>query len=125
MSMDQRRILIADDEAALRFLLSETLEDEGYDITAVGDGTEAMARLAERTYDLVILDYMMPGYTGVDICRWLRGSGGSNAGKPVLLLSAKATDKDKQRAEEAGVTRYVVKPFSPLQLIEIVGECLQ
>ncbi|SDB99303.1 Response regulator receiver domain-containing protein [Paenibacillus sp. UNCCL117] len=123
--MNPRKILLADDEEALRFLLTETLADEGYDIMEAADGQEAVELLSENDYDLVILDYMMPERTGVEVCEWLRSQPGSNRNAPVILLTAKALDKDRERAREAGVTQYIVKPFSPLQLVETVEELIE
>lgn len=122
--MPGKKILLADDETALRFLLTETLADEGYAITETEDGQQAKDKLQQETYDLVILDYMMPEKTGVEVCEWLRGSDSPNRDIPVILLTAKALEKDKEKAKAAGVTSYVVKPFSPLQLIDTVGSLL-
>lgn len=122
--MSSYQILIAEDEPALRFLLLETLEDEGYQVTEAEDGGLAREKLAGQSYDLIILDYMMPEATGIEVCEWLRGSGGINEDKPVILLTAKAQEKDRIRAEQAGVTLYISKPFSPLQLLDAVEELL-
>ena len=122
--MTVKTILLADDEASLRFLLTETLEDEGYAISEAEDGRQAKELLEKTAFDLVILDYMMPELTGVEVCEWLRGSVSPNRDIPVILLTAKALEKDKERAKAAGVTSYIVKPFSPLQLIDDVGKLL-
>ncbi|WP_046213735.1 response regulator transcription factor [Paenibacillus wulumuqiensis] len=122
--MSSFRILIAEDEPALRFLLLETLEDEGYQVTEAEDGGLAREKLAEEPYDLIILDYMMPEATGIEVCEWLRASDNVNMDKPVILLTAKAQEKDRIRAEQAGVTLYISKPFSPLQLLDAVEELL-
>ncbi|WP_458122568.1 response regulator transcription factor [Paenibacillus sp. Z6-24] len=122
--MSSFRILIAEDEPALRFLLLETLEDEGYQVTEAEDGGLAREKLADQPYDLIILDYMMPEATGIEVCEWLRASDSVNADKPVVLLTAKAQEKDRIRAEQAGVTLYISKPFSPLQLLDAVEELL-
>ncbi|MCY9657934.1 response regulator [Paenibacillus chondroitinus] len=119
------KILLADDELALRFLLTETLSDEGYEITEVEDGQQAIEQLQKASFDLVILDYMMPERTGVEVCEWLRQSDNANRDLPVILLTAKALDKDKEKAKAAGVTTYIVKPFSPLQLLDTVGHLLE
>lgn len=118
--MANYKILLADDEAALRFLLTETLADEGYDITEAEDGQEALTHLQAERYDLIILDYMMPERTGVEVCEWLRANENPNRQAPVILLTAKALEKDRERAKAAGVTQYIVKPFSPLQLVDTV-----
>lgn len=123
--MSAYKILLADDELALRFLLTETLSDEGYVITEVEDGQQAIDQLSQEAYDLIILDYMMPEATGVEVCTWLRQSDNVNRDLPVILLTAKALEKDKEKAKAAGVTTYIVKPFSPLQLLDTIGQLLQ
>ncbi|NOU99879.1 response regulator [Paenibacillus planticolens] len=123
--MSVYKILLADDELALRFLLTETLSDEGYEITEVEDGQQAIEQLQIESFDLIILDYMMPERTGVEVCEWLRQSDNANRDLPVILLTAKALDKDKEKAKAAGVTTYIVKPFSPLQLLNTVGQLLE
>jgi CheY-like chemotaxis protein len=122
--MKSQKILLADDELALRYLISETLIDEGFDITEASDGQEAIDSLQEDEYDLIILDYMMPAKTGIEVCAWLRNSNSVNKLKPVLLLTAKALDKDKEQALAAGVTTYYLKPFSPLQLISTIKQMI-
>ncbi len=119
--MPNKKILIAEDEMVLRFLLTETLEDEGYDIDEAEDGKLAMDSLRYGEYDLIILDYMMPEATGIEVCRWLRAQGGINAEKPVILLTAKAEEKDRELAMQVGVSRFVSKPFSPIELTAIVS----
>ncbi|NEW08151.1 response regulator [Paenibacillus sp. SYP-B3998] len=123
--MSVYKILLADDEIALRFLLTETLSDEGCEITEAEDGQQAIDQLQKQAYDLVILDYMMPERTGVEVCEWLRQSDNINRDLPVILLTAKALDKDKEKARAAGVTTYIVKPFSPLQLLDTVQQLLK
>lgn len=117
-------LLIAEDEATLRFLLTETLADEGYTVTETSDGREAKSQLEQEAFDLIILDFMMPELTGVEVCEWLRNSDNPNRDKPVILLTAKAQDKDRERAKQAGVTAYIVKPFSPLHLLDIVEQLI-
>jgi CheY-like chemotaxis protein len=123
--MSAYKILLADDEIALRFLLTETLSDEGYDITEVEDGLQAVQHLEINIYDLVILDYMMPERTGVEVCEWLRNSTNPNRDLPVILLTAKALEKDKDKAKSVGVSTYIVKPFSPMQLVDTVRQMIE
>lgn len=120
-----KKILIAEDEIALRFLLSETLVDEGYEVKETADGQEAIERLQEETYDLIILDYMMPEKTGVEVCSWLRKTDNPNQQTPVILLTAKAQEKDRQNALDSGVNAYVTKPFSPLKFLQVIEEVLE
>lgn len=123
--MSDYRILLADDELALRFLLTETLADEGYEITEAEDGKEALNHIQSTRYDLIILDYMMPEFTGVEVCEWLRTQSNPNQETPVILLTAKALEKDRERAKKAGVSTYIVKPFSPLQLVDVVQQLIE
>ncbi|MEJ8304882.1 response regulator [Saccharibacillus sacchari] len=123
--MRKRKILIAEDEMVLRFLLTETLEDEGYEIDEAEDGKLAMESLKYGEYDLIILDYMMPEATGIEVCDWLRSEKGVNADKPVILLTAKAEEKDRERAMQVGVSKFVSKPFSPIELTEIVRQLVE
>lgn len=123
--MVQQRILLADDEMALRFLLSETLSEEGYAISEAEDGGEAVRLLQQESFDLIILDFMMPEKTGVEVCEWLRAEADNpNTKAPVILLTAKALEKDRELAKSAGVTAYIVKPFSPMQLLQVVEELI-
>ncbi|MEK3910808.1 response regulator [Paenibacillus sp. FSL H7-0331] len=123
--MSNYNILLADDEMALRFLLTETLADEGYNITEAEDGKEALDYIKSNKYDLIILDYMMPELTGVEVCEWLRNHDNPNQQSPVILLTAKALEKDRDRARTAGVSTYIVKPFSPLQLADTVQQLIE
>lgn len=123
--MSNYNILLADDEMALRFLLTETLADEGYNITEAEDGKEALDYIKSYKYDLIILDYMMPELTGVEVCEWLRNHDNPNQQSPVILLTAKALEKDRDRARTAGVSTYIVKPFSPLQLADTVQQLIE
>lgn len=123
--MSNYNILLADDEMSLRFLLTETLADEGYHITEAEDGKKALDNIKSNKYDLIILDYMMPELTGVEVCEWLRNNENPNQQVPVILLTAKALDKDRDRARTAGVSTYIVKPFSPLQLVDTVQQLIE
>lgn len=123
--MNNTRILIAEDEAVLRFLLTETLEEEGFEVTEAEDGGEAAALLASEAFDLIILDYMMPEATGIEVCEQLRSGNGPNATKPVILLTAKVQEQDRIRAKNAGVSRFMAKPFSPIQLLEEIEGLMQ
>lgn len=118
--MENKKILLADDEAALRFLLTETLADEGYDVSEAEDGQEAMQKIEQEKYSVIILDYMMPEKTGIEVCHWLRQNDNPNRETPVILLTAKAQEKDRERAKEVGVTTYIIKPFSPFLLLDVI-----
>ncbi|MFT7772758.1 response regulator transcription factor [Roseateles sp.] len=116
-----KTILIVDDHADIRRLLRMTLEFEDYEIFEAGDGEAALRFLAERHADTVLLDVMMPGpLNGLDVCRRIRaGDQGHKA--HVLLLSARGQASDREAGLQAGADAYLVKPFSPLQLIECLA----
>ncbi|MCK1991028.1 response regulator [Peribacillus muralis] len=112
-----KRILLVEDEEVLRMLVVDTLEDEDYVVDEAADGFEAVKLLKNRTYDLIILDYMMPGYTGLEIIEKIQSSELKNQGK-ILMLSAKSQQFEQERILEAGADYFMAKPFSPLKLIE-------
>ncbi|MFJ7364184.1 response regulator transcription factor [Peribacillus frigoritolerans] len=112
-----KRILLAEDEEVLRMLVVDTLEDEDYVVDEAADGMEAVQLLVSNTYDLIILDYMMPGYTGLEIIEKIQSSEIKNQGK-ILMLSAKSQQFEQERILEAGADYFMDKPFSPLKLIE-------
>ncbi|MFF2498082.1 response regulator transcription factor [Peribacillus sp. NPDC058075] len=112
-----KRILLAEDEEVLRMLVVDTLEDEDYKVDEAADGMEAVQLLESNTYDLIILDYMMPGYTGLEIIEKIQSSDIKNQGK-ILMLSAKSQQFEQERILEAGADYFMAKPFSPLKLIE-------
>lgn len=117
------RILLAEDEEVLRMLIVDTLEDEGYMIDEAADGGEAIDFLQNNRYDLVILDYMMPVYTGMEIIEKIRSKEKEEHTK-ILMLSAKSQAYEQERVLNAGADHFMAKPFSPLKLLELVEEIL-
>ncbi|KGX92933.1 histidine kinase [Pontibacillus halophilus JSM 076056 = DSM 19796] len=118
-----KRILLADDEEVLRMLIVDTLEDEGYEIDEAEDGREALEKAGSGDYDLIILDYMMPEYTGIEVAKQIRNMD-SHQDIQILMLSAKNQQSDIETSQEAGINYYMAKPFSPLQLLDLVEEIL-
>lgn len=114
-----KTILFAEDEPNLRLLVTSTLEDPRYELVTCSDGAEALKRARERRPDMLVLDWMMPGLTGIDVVRALRADPGF-ADVPVVLLTARSQDGDRAEARAAGVTHYLTKPFSPLELLDLV-----
>lgn len=112
-----KRILLAEDEEILRMLVVDTLEDEDYEVDEASDGIEAVKFLEINTYDLIILDYMMPGYTGLEIIEKIQSNEIGNKGK-ILMLSAKSQQYEQERILEAGADYFMAKPFSPIKLLE-------
>ncbi|MFG6416630.1 response regulator transcription factor [Roseateles sp. DC23W] len=116
-----KSILIVDDHADIRRLIRLTLEFEDYDIREAADGATALRMAAERLPDLVLLDVMMPGgVSGIDVCRQLR-AGCTSASPRIIMLSARGQASDREAGLAAGADLYLVKPFSPLQLIDCIA----
>lgn len=116
------RILLVDDEVELTDPLSRLLTREGYVVDAAYDGTNGSALAAVGSYDLLILDWMLPGKTGLDICRELRSQGKVT---PVLFLTAKDTLDDRVEGLDAGADDYLVKPFELRELLARVRALLR
>jgi DNA-binding response OmpR family regulator len=117
------RILLAEDEEILRMLIMDTLEDEDYDVDEATDGQEAMDFLKENYYDLVILDYMMPIMTGIEVIQNIRREG-HNKDTKIMMLSAKSQQHEQDKVLQAGADYFMAKPFSPLELLEKVNGIL-
>jgi len=117
-------ILVVDDDREIRTLLRDFLDKNGFAATAVADGQETRRALARERYDLVVLDLMLPGMDGLEVCRRLRAEG-ATAGVPVIMLTAKADEVDRVVGLELGADDYVVKPFSPKELVARVRAVLR
>lgn len=116
-----KRILVADDEEVLRMLIVDSLEDEGYQIDEAEDGIEALQFIEENRYDLVLIDYMMPRLTGIQVIEKVRSMPGKQALK-IMMLTAKSQKQDEAQARAVGVDYFLAKPFSPTKLVDLVGE---
>ncbi|MGE8077702.1 response regulator [Peribacillus loiseleuriae] len=116
-----KRILLAEDEAVLRMLIVDTLEDEDYIVDEAADGQEALDYLKSEKYDLVILDYMMPVYTGLELIEKIK-AGESMGLSKIMMLSAKSQAFEQERILAAGADHFMEKPFSPLKLLEKIEE---
>lgn len=116
-------VLICDDEDVLRSLVRDTLAGRPYTVIEARDGDEAVAVARSSQPDLVLLDMMMPGRSGLEVLREIRADA-ELAATPVLMLTARTQADDYEDAEAAGATRFLAKPFSPLQLAAIVDELL-
>jgi two-component system response regulator ResD len=120
--MEKReRILIVDDEDRIRRLLTMYLEREGYEIEEAEDGETALAKALETDYDLIVLDLMLPGMDGVDVCRGIR----KKKATPIIMLTARGEEGNRVEGFEAGADDYVVKPFSPRELVHRVKAVLR
>ena len=113
-NVSQGKILIADDEPSVRDSVGYALDQEGFQVTGAVDGTDAEEKLeGDFDYDLLILDIMMPGKSGLDICREVR----SRSAVPIIILTAKDAEVDKVVGLEVGADDYVTKPFSVRELL--------
>ena len=118
------RILVVEDESDLAVLLSYNLEAEGYVVESVERGDEAELRLAENPPDLVILDWMLPGVSGLEICRRLRARENTRT-LPVIMVTARGEEAERVRGLMVGADDYVVKPFSVPELVARVHALLR
>ncbi len=118
------QILVVEDETSLATLLVYNLEAEGYQVEHVDNGDEAELRLAESPPDLVILDWMLPGVSGLEICRRLRARD-SARDMPVIMLTARGEEGERVRGLSVGADDYVVKPFSTPELMARVRALLR
>lgn len=109
-------ILVVDDETAIQELLRFNLEREGYTVTCAGDGDEALSLLNQKSFDLVILDLMLPGTDGLEVCRKMRLDP-SLSPVPIIMLTAKAEEIDKVLGLELGADDYLAKPFGIRELL--------
>jgi two-component system phosphate regulon response regulator PhoB len=110
------RIMVVEDEEALGILLTYNLEAEGFEVEVVARGDEAELRLKENPPDLVVLDWMLPGVSGIELCRRLRARE-ETARLPVLMLTARGEEAERVRGLLTGADDYVVKPFSLVELV--------
>lgn len=117
-------ILIVEDETAIVTLLRYNLEREGFNLIETGDGEEALITAAEQKPDLVVLDWMLPMLSGIEVCRRLRRQA-STRNIPVIMLTARGEEADRIRGLNAGADDYVTKPFSPSELIARVKAVLR
>ncbi len=115
-------LLVAEDQPDIRDLLVMNLRQAGYEVTAVGDGIAALASQNETASDLLILDLMMPGMDGLEVCKSLRSRGRHT---PILMLTAKSTELDRVLGLELGADDYLTKPFSLAELLARVKALLR
>lgn len=121
---DSPLILVIEDEASLTTLLQYNLESHGYRVAAVESGASATSAIAESRPDLVLLDWMLPGVSGIEICRRIRRDPETHD-LPVILLTARGEESDRIRGLDCGADDYVIKPFGIAELIARVGAVLR
>jgi DNA-binding response OmpR family regulator len=115
------RVLVVEDDRTVAEVVTRYLEREGFAVESVGDGNEALARADAQLPDLVVLDIMLPGLDGLEVCRLLR----SRAPIPVVMLTARGSEEDRVLGLELGADDYVAKPFSPRELTARVKAVLR
>jgi two-component system, OmpR family, phosphate regulon response regulator PhoB len=118
------RLLLVEDDPALAELIAFRFRGEGYAVTVTADGDEALLLAEEQPPDLVVLDWMIEGTSGIEVCRRLRRSK-ATAAVPIVMLTARDTEDDRVRGLDTGADDYLTKPFSPRELIARVGAVLR
>lgn len=121
---ERRRILVVDDEPHIRRILSTVLEAEGFDVRLTTDGTKGLAAVTSGSFDLVILDLIMPGASGLEVLAKIRTEPATRQ-LPVIILTAKGQDTDREAALAGGANDFVTKPFSPKKLVARIREILR
>jgi len=114
MSENQKKILIVEDEPSLIFTLRDTLESEGYNVNVVSTGTDALAQVKENKPDLMLLDLMLPGMSGYEICERIRSM---KYTFPIIMLTARDQEVDKVEGLNIGADDYITKPFGVKELL--------
>jgi two-component system, cell cycle response regulator len=121
MERATRSVLLVDDDPLILEVLRTILDLEEFDVTTAADGHAAIAAVERATPDVVVCDVMMPGIDGFEVCRRLKSSP-ATGDLPVILLTARDRPEDRRAGEEAGCDAYLTKPFSPLQLIDVIRD---
>lgn len=124
MSVDQPRILVVEDEPAQREVLAYNLEAEGFSVSRAENGEEALLLVKEVVPDVIVLDWMMPKISGIEVCRQLKIKS-KTRNIPVIMLSARSEEVDRVRGLETGADDYVIKPYSVIELMARVRSQLR
>ena len=118
-----KRILIVDDDEMVLIAVNELLCQEGYEVHAVSSGKEALDKLNQDGYDLLMLDVIMPEMDGFELCRQIRKRENYKE-TPIVFLTAKSRDEDRAQGQEAGANLFLSKPISPNKLLEIISDTM-
>ena len=124
MSRNQPRVLVVDDESAIRDMIRFALERAEMTVDSAADAQEALLRISDNRPDIILMDWMMPGVSGIELTRRLRKDAFTED-IPIIMLTAKVTEDDKVAGLEAGTDDYVVKPFSPRELMARIRAVLR
>ena len=117
-------VLIVEDQEALVTMLRYNLEGAGFRVNTAGDGEEALVAAAEEVPDLILLDWMLPLMSGIEVCRQLRSKQDTRS-VPIIMLTARGEETDKLRGLDSGCDDYITKPFSPAELIARINAVLR
>ena len=120
----QPYVLVMEDEDALATLLQYNLEKEGYQVVIAGDGEEGLVQIDERLPDLILLDWMLPKVSGIEVCRRIRGRP-ETRNVPIIMLTARGEESDRVRGLDTGADDYLTKPFSMTELIARIRAVLR
>ncbi len=121
---NEKRILFVEDEPAIREMVGFALNKAGFEMIEAGDANEAQARIAEALPDLLLIDWMLPGVSGIDLARRLKKDDYSEA-VPIIMVTARGEEDDRVGGLEAGADDYITKPFSPRELVSRVKAVLR
>ncbi len=124
MSADQPTVLVVEDEPAQREVLAYNLEAEGFAVSRAETGDEALLLVAEDTPDIIVLDWMLPGVSGIEVCRQVKSKPETRT-IPIIMLSARSEEVDRVRGLETGADDYVIKPYSVIELMARVRSQLR
>jgi two-component system chemotaxis response regulator CheY len=125
MSRERRRALVVEDSAAMRSFVTAALEQDGaFDVTTCANGFEALRVLPRAHFDIIITDINMPDINGLELVRFVRESE-RHKQTPLVLISTDSRAADRERGMKLGADAYVVKPFEPQQLLEVVGKVVK
>ena len=124
MTEKQISILVVDDESAIREMIRFALGRSGMEVRCASDGLEALNKISEKTPDILLLDWMMPGINGLELTRRLRRNS-QTAEIPIIMLTAKVSEDDKVAGLNAGTDDYIIKPFSPRELVARIQAVLR
>ncbi|MBU1356323.1 MAG: response regulator [Candidatus Edwardsbacteria bacterium] len=114
-----KKIMVVDDEPYIARVIKFKLEQEGYTVISANDGQSGLQKIKEEKPDMVLLDVMMPGLSGYEVCQKIREDA-ELAGIPVVILTAKGQERDREQGLTMGASDYITKPFSPNRLLELV-----
>ncbi|AHK79853.1 chemotaxis protein CheY [Ectothiorhodospira haloalkaliphila] len=122
--MNEKTILVVEDEPAIREMVGFALTRAGFQMDEAGDAHEAHARLADRVPDLIVVDWMLPGVSGIELARRLKREDYTRE-VPIIMLTARGEEDDKVGALDAGIDDYITKPFSPRELVARIKAVLR